>query len=112
MCLILSNASVHASRRGNHSKIKGHLTHFVSHRKLINTDRMKVYHRRSDGQNAQADYLTLSEKRCYLSFSVEDSNFLINKVMDKYEILFASNSKTAPDCERSGIVSFQETQLI
>lgn len=73
---------------------------------------MKVYHGRSDSQNAQAGYLTLSEKRCYLNFNVEDSNFHIKKVMDKYEILFANNSKTAPDWERSGIVSFQEMQLI
>lgn len=54
-----------------------------------------------------------SQRRDATSISVlEDSNFIIKKMMDKYEFLFASNSKAASYCERSGTVSFQEMRLI
>lgn len=48
-----------------------------------------------------------SQRRDVTSVSVY---FIIKAMMDKYEIV--SNSKTAPDCERSEIISFQESKLI
>lgn len=81
-------------------------------KKLISTGGMKVYYTRPDSQKAWVGCLTLSEKTCYLGFSVEDSNFIIKVMMDKCEILFASNSKKASHCETSSIANFQEMQLI